>query len=169
MTLGSTAFAEGGKIPCAHVATFCAGQQQSPPFEWTGAPEGTQSYALVMRDVTVANVHWVLYDIPVSTSSLPVNVARDTRTPVPPAGAKQSRPPEGFGTDEFGYFGPCPVVGADEHSYTFTLYARPVATEEGVTAATTGDELAAIVSTGALAVSALTGVQDAKTNTCSDE
>lgn len=166
--LESTAFADGETIPCAHVASFCGGGQTSPPLSWSAGPVGTQSYALVVRDVTVSNVHWVLYDIPAATLAVDA-VQRNTRTPNPPAGAKQSKPPASFGDSTFGWFGPCPIAGANQHSYTFTLYARPTATEAGVDADTSGDALAAQVSTGALASSELTGVQDAKQNACSDD
>lgn len=171
-TLHSDAFAEGAKIPCNHVASFCVPQgqtsQQSPPFSWTEGPSGTQSYALVMRDDTVSNVHWVLYDIPADVRSLPLAVQRGPRSPAVPAESKQSQPPSSFGDPSFGYFGPCPVAGPAAHTYSFTLYARPTTQEAGASEGSTVDQLAALVSTGALGETRWTGTQDAKAGQCSN-
>lgn len=52
------------------------GESASPPLEWSGAPAGTQSYALVMHHVDPEGVtkwYWILYDIPASVRSLPRN------------------------------------------------------------------------------------------------
>ena len=168
MHLETLAFADGEKIPCTHVAAYCGGQQQSPPFTWTAGPAGTQSYAIVVRDTTVDNVHWVLYDIPVNVLALPANVQRLVESPAIPAGSKQSKPPEDFGTTEYGWFGPCPIAGEPQHTYTFTLYARPTANEAVVGEPEVGT-LAALVTSGALAVSELTGTQDAKMGQCSND
>lgn len=49
----------------------------SPPLQWSGAPHGTKSYALIMDHVTPdgdRKWYWTLYDIPVSAASLPKNV-----------------------------------------------------------------------------------------------
>ncbi len=49
----------------------------SPPLAWTGSPEGTKSYALIMDHVTSdgdRKWYWTVYDIPGSASSLPKNV-----------------------------------------------------------------------------------------------
>ncbi len=166
MQLTSTAFVENGKIPCTHVASFCGGGQTSPPLAWTAGPVGTQSYALVMRDVTVANVHWVLYDIPADVTA--VDAVARVYQPNPPAGAKQSQPPASFGDSTYGWFGPCPIAGTAQHTYSFTLYARATATLAGVSQNTSGANLAALVADGALASSVLNGTQDAKQNTCSN-
>ncbi|MCB1211780.1 MAG: YHYH protein, partial [Verrucomicrobiales bacterium] len=49
----------------------------SPPLQWSGAPEGTKGYALIMDHVTPdgdRKWYWTIYDIPASTTSLPKNV-----------------------------------------------------------------------------------------------
>lgn len=168
MTLTSTAFNEGGKLPCAHVASYCAGQQTSPPLAWTAGPAGTQSYAIVMRDDTLPNVHWVLYDIPAAVTSLAANVQRDVFEPNPPAGSKQSKPPGSFGDNTRGYFGACPVNGAAQHTYSFTVYARPTAQLglNGDPDDISSETLAAAVTNGALASATITTVQDAKQGVC---
>jgi Raf kinase inhibitor-like YbhB/YbcL family protein len=55
----------------------CDGAGTSPPVQWTGAPAGTQSFAVIMHHVDPEGVikwYWVLYDIPASVTSLPENV-----------------------------------------------------------------------------------------------
>ena len=51
MTLTSTAFADGAKIPAKYTQ---AGEEVSPPLAWSGAPEGTASFVVMMHDVDTA-------------------------------------------------------------------------------------------------------------------
>jgi len=49
----------------------------TPPLEWSGAPAGTTSYALIMHhtDARGENIsYWVLYNIPADVRALPGNV-----------------------------------------------------------------------------------------------
>lgn len=113
LTLKSPAFANGGRIPSAHT---CEGADKAPLLEWSGAPAGTKSFALIVDDPDAPDpkapkmtyVHWVLYDIPAGTSRL------DGSTP---PGARD-------GLNDWkktGYGGPCPPIG--RHRYFFKLYA----------------------------------------------
>jgi hypothetical protein len=116
-TLTSTAFAANGSIPAVHT---CDGTNVSPPLTWTDAPAGTQSYAVVMRDLSLGaspNYHWVIYDIPAATTSLPQAV-ESVASPSIPAGAKQTY--WSFGA-QYSYRGPCPPSGT--HDYQFTVYS----------------------------------------------
>ena len=45
--IASTAFSNGGMIPKKFT---CDGPDVSPPLRWTGALDGTQSFALIMDD-----------------------------------------------------------------------------------------------------------------------
>jgi hypothetical protein len=77
----------------------------SPELHWTGAPSGTQSFAIVLVDATFGQAHWVLWNIPASVTMLPANVAKDTAMPAVPAGSQQAN--ANFATEEGdGYFGP---------------------------------------------------------------
>lgn len=125
-TLTSTAFVDGGKMALKYANGFCTppGSNLSPPLAWSGAPAGTMTFALVMRDVTLGgsdNFHWTIFDIPAGTSSLPEGVAQGA-APAVPAGSKQIADSFAAGT---GYLGPCPPAGS--HDYVFTLYALNVA------------------------------------------
>ena len=104
-------------------ANTCTGGSHSPPFDWTAGPAATMSYAIVLTDKSISYRHWVLWDIPASTTSLPADLAR-TATLTMPMGAKQVS----IGT---GYAGPCPPTGT--HTYEFALYAVNVSPLPGVT------------------------------------
>src|SRR5713101_5929051 len=65
--IASTAFSNGGTIPKKFT---CDGPDVSPPLRWTGAPQGTQSFALIVDDPDAPVgtwVHWVLYNLPANT------------------------------------------------------------------------------------------------------
>ena len=72
--LRSSAMADNGELP----KTFTGdGDGVTPPLEWSGAPAGTRSYALVMHhtDAQGANVsYWILFNIPADKQGLPQNV-----------------------------------------------------------------------------------------------
>lgn len=114
MDLKSTVFSEGGMIPAKYT---CDGQDCSPPLSWDKVPAGTKSFALICDDPDAPVgtwVHWVYYNIPAGTSSLPEHVATKEN---PPEGGTQ-------GMNDFrktGYGGPCPPSGV--HRYYFKLYA----------------------------------------------
>jgi Raf kinase inhibitor-like YbhB/YbcL family protein len=104
----SATFEEGTTIPVKYT---CDGEDISPPLAWSGVPEGTQSLVLISDDPDAPVgtwVHWVLFDLPADTNSLPEGV-------------------QGMGTDgnnswrRPGYGGPCPPSGT--HRYFFKLYA----------------------------------------------
>ena len=112
--LQSSAFAEGRPVPVRHT---CDDADLSPELSWSGAPEGTVTYAILMEDPDAPGrtfVHWVYYDIPADTTELPEAIAGDDR-PVP-GGTQGSN---SFGN--VGYGGPCPPGGT--HRYFFTVYA----------------------------------------------
>jgi Raf kinase inhibitor-like YbhB/YbcL family protein len=117
-TLTSTAFAPNGPIPAKYT---CEGADTSPPLQWSGAPNNTKSFALIVDDPDAPDpakpqrvyVHWVVYDIPASATKLPENAAKSGL----PSGALQ-------GSNDWGkqtYGGPCPPIG--RHRYFFKLSA----------------------------------------------
>jgi Raf kinase inhibitor-like YbhB/YbcL family protein len=105
----------GGVNACS--VNGAAGGNESPELSWTGAPEGTRSFVVVLYDVTASFTHWGMYNIPGSANGLPQN-----------AGVAGSS----YGmqvVNDFGlgpqYDGPCPPanVAPDRHKYVFTVYA----------------------------------------------
>lgn len=146
MTVESKAFEHEGPIPPRY---SCDGQDVSPQLAWSGAPDGTASYAILMEDPDAPGgtfVHWVYYDIPADTSELPEAIAGDER-PVP--GGTQ-------GTNSFGsvgYGGPCPPGGT--HRYFFTVYALDV--ELGLAPGVTKDDFLDAAESHVLAQGTLMG------------
>lgn len=126
----STAFDRGSRIPKRHTGD---GEDLSPPFSWEGVPAATASLALVCDDPDAPGktwAHWVLYDLPAATRSLPEGIpARETL----PDGSKQGR--NDFG--KIGYGGPSPPRGHGDHHYHFKVYAldRPLGLAPGATKA----------------------------------
>ncbi|HEX9174175.1 MAG TPA: YbhB/YbcL family Raf kinase inhibitor-like protein [Telluria sp.] len=121
LTLSSTAFDAGGKIPAKYT---CDGANMSPPLAWTGVPPGTRSLALIIDDPDAPDpaaprmtwVHWVLYDLPPDAAGLPEGAQTDQL----PRGAR-------VGSNDWkkaGYGGPCPPIG--RHRYFHKLYALDV-------------------------------------------
>lgn len=100
----------------------CTGQNMSPSLKWTGAPAGAKSFALNLYDPDAPTGsgfwHWIAFNIPVSTTSLPKN-AGDVKEKLMPEGVIQSRNDYGF----TGYGGMCPPQGDKPHHYTLTVYA----------------------------------------------
>ena len=118
LTLSSAAFKHQGKIPAEYT---CEGADLSPPLAWTGAPESTKSFALMVDDPDAPDpkapkmtwVHWILYNIPHAASRLAESAAIGGL----PAGTLE-------GINDWkrtGYGGPCPPIG--EHRYFHKLYA----------------------------------------------
>ena len=126
-TLTSSDIRAGGTIAATQVFNSfgCSGGNVSPALSWSGAPAGTQSFALLVHDPDAPTGsgwwHWVVYNIPAGTSALAAG-AGDARKNLLPAGAVQGR--TDFGTA--GYGGPCPPPGKPHH-YHFTLYALKTA------------------------------------------
>lgn len=136
----------GRPMPRRHSAY---GEDVSPAIEWSGAPEGTQSFVVLMEDPDAKRqkpfVHWVAYDIPAESDSLPMAIPGAPRLEAPVAGMLQGK--NGRGT--VGYFGPRPPVGDPPHHYHFQVFAldrtlglEPGASREEVVRAMAGRVLA---------------------------
>ncbi len=117
LSLTSTTFRNGEKIPRKYT---CDGEDTSPPISWSGAPNGTKSYAIILEDPDAPGgtfTHWVLYDLPANVTALPEGAGKKRNHN---EGSKQ-------GVNDFGrigYSGPCPPGGT--HRYIFRLYALDV-------------------------------------------
>lgn len=115
LQLSSPSFS--GTIPDRYAS--CSGQTgNSPALTWAAPPAGTRTFALVVTDPDApfgTFTHWLLWNLPADTRSLPEGVPTEPRLP---SGARQGR--NSFG--KLGYGGPCPPGGA-AHRYLFDLYA----------------------------------------------
>jgi Raf kinase inhibitor-like YbhB/YbcL family protein len=112
-TLISSAYSEGAMIPEDHA---CPAPDVQPALEWLNPPVGTQSYVLVLIDDTINFTHWVAFNIPAATTSLPQGASDDGLLP---GGASEA---QAYCRQ---YCGPCPQT---RHTYTFRVYALDVAT-----------------------------------------
>ena len=139
-TVQSSAFQNGGSIPKKFT---CEAADVSPELTWSGAPEKTQSFALIADDPDAPMgswVHWVIYDLPANTAKLPEGVPNQEQA----ASGAQGKNSSG----KIRYGGPCPPPGKP-HRYFFKLYAldsklnlKPGARKPEVEAAMKGHVLA---------------------------
>ena len=108
--LRSPEVVDGGVLPKDYTGD---GSSSTLPLQWSGAPVGTRSFALIMHHIPPGNAakwYWVLYDIPANVTSLPKNV-------------------KGIGTlggnsvnRDIGY-APPHSKGPGAKKYTYTVYA----------------------------------------------
>lgn len=114
LELKSTSFEPGGNIPKKHTGE---GEDVSPALKWSTVPDGTKSFAIVCHDPDAplikeghyGFVHWVLYNIPASVTSLPEGVDNYT------IGVHDG--------DGDGYMGPMPPKKHGSHTYYFMVFA----------------------------------------------
>jgi Raf kinase inhibitor-like YbhB/YbcL family protein len=115
LTIASSAFKEGDTIP---VKFTCKGQGVSPELKWNGIPGKTASFTIIAEDPDAprgAFTHWLLFNLPAYTNSLPEDVPAEGQLS---GGALQGKNDAGG----LGYYGPCPPPGKP-HRYYFKLYA----------------------------------------------
>ena len=93
LSVTSSAFSQGGRIPQQYAAAACEGKNLSLPLKWSRAPGLTQSLVLSVYDPDAGGGagfwHWIVYDNSAGTRAR---------------------------------FGPCPPHGTPHH-YRFTVYA----------------------------------------------
>lgn len=110
LKLRSPAFEGHKSIPDRHTSN---GENVAPALEWSGAPDGTKAFAIVIHDPDAPLVdgftHWVAYGIP------------GDATGVPEGGKGVVNGTNSLG--EVGYTGPAPPPGHGPHHYYFWVYA----------------------------------------------
>lgn len=115
LSLSSTAFKEGDKIPVKYT---CDGQDISPPLVWGQPPQKTQAFALIADDPDAPGgvfTHWILFNIPGNVRQIEEGIPAQEQLQ---NGALHGK--NDFG--RIGYGGPCPPRGP-AHRYRFTVYA----------------------------------------------
>jgi Raf kinase inhibitor-like YbhB/YbcL family protein len=148
MEVTSPSFGQGARVPQQFT---CKGRDVSPALSWSGAPDGTKSFALIMDDPDAPVgtwVHWVAYDIPAEETGL-----REEAAPGPGLGTSGLQGKNSWG--RLGYGGPCPPTG--QHRYFFKVYALDVASL-GLPAGASKDEVLAAMKGHVLAQGQLKGV-----------
>jgi len=109
---------DGGQIPVRYTQ---AGDEDSPPLQWSNAPEGVVSFALVMHDVDAAigpgtddMLHWLVWNIPGTQAALPGSV---------PRAAQMANGTRQISATAPGYRGPGAAAAGPPHHYVFELFA----------------------------------------------
>lgn len=103
----------------------------SPELNWSGAPAGTKSFAIVLQDLTNGMAHWVLWNIPGSATKLDKNVPKGSAMPATPAGSQQCN--ANFAAGD-GYFGPgsrCNVYELVVYALSTPMFSPSPATDAG--------------------------------------
>jgi Raf kinase inhibitor-like YbhB/YbcL family protein len=118
LTVVSSSFPKGGAIPARHTE-YADGV--APALSWTTVPNA-KSYVVIMEDPDAKPVtpvvHWLAWNIPASTTSLPEGLQEQARL-TEPEGVLQGRTTHG----SLGWYGPHPPVGDPAHHYHFQVYA----------------------------------------------
>ncbi|HTE44627.1 MAG TPA: YbhB/YbcL family Raf kinase inhibitor-like protein [Gemmatimonadaceae bacterium] len=155
MTLTSSAWNDGAAIPVKYSQ---AGEEVSPPLVWSGAPDSTVSFVLIVHDANAAIgnglddlLQWMVWNIPGPARALPEGVPQGGQIP---DGARQISATGPY------YRGPAAPSSGPAHHYLFELYALdamldipavgapPPATRAAVVAAMAGHVRAKAVSVG---------------------
>jgi Raf kinase inhibitor-like YbhB/YbcL family protein len=110
LKLEADAFDTHGSIPARHAGD---GEDVAPALSWSGVPDGTESFAVVVHDPDAPLVdgftHWLAYGIPGDARSLPEG------------GGLLVEGRNSFGNTT--YNGPAPPPGHGPHHYYFWIYA----------------------------------------------
>jgi Raf kinase inhibitor-like YbhB/YbcL family protein len=127
--LASTTVRNGAPLPLAQLSKLLGvpgGRDISPQLAWSGFPPETRSFVVSMYDPQAPTGsgfwHWVVIDIPRTTTSLPLDAgAADSRTL--PVGALQLADDAGLHQ----YVGGAPPARSGVHDYYITVTALDVA------------------------------------------
>ncbi|WP_371493579.1 YbhB/YbcL family Raf kinase inhibitor-like protein [Kitasatospora sp. NBC_00374] len=127
-TVTSTTVTDGAPLPPEQYSGIFGvpgGKDASPQLSWSGAPEGTKSYAVTVYDADAPSGsgfwHWAVADIPATVTDLPESAGDDTGSGLPegafqlPNDARAAR-----------YIGAAPPAGHGPHRYFTVVHALDV-------------------------------------------
>ncbi|MDQ1039098.1 Raf kinase inhibitor-like YbhB/YbcL family protein [Streptomyces sp. V3I8] len=126
-TVTSTTVADGAAWPPEQLASgLPGGKDLSPQLSWSGAPDGTRSYAVTVHDPDAPTGsgfwHWAVADIPATVTELPEG-AGDDSGPGLPEGAYQLPNDARLAR----YLGAAPPAGHGPHRYSVVVHALDTA------------------------------------------
>jgi Raf kinase inhibitor-like YbhB/YbcL family protein len=146
LQLSSTGFLMSGS-DLIFPASASYPMDHSPPFEWSGAPPTTKSFALTFVDESNGATKWVLWDIPATLNRLPGDISKAENPPEVPGSSQRGS------LGRTGYSGPG-VAGPPLHVYQFVLWALDVQKLPNTAGLTTVDLRTKLLPMHALAKSA---------------
>jgi Raf kinase inhibitor-like YbhB/YbcL family protein len=125
-TVTSTSVTDGTALPPEQMsAGLPGGKDLSPQLSWSGAPEGTKSYAVTVYDPDAPTGsgfwHWAVADIPAGVTELPAGAGDDTGSGLPEGAfqvlndARMAR-----------FIGAAPPAGHGPHRYFIVVHALDV-------------------------------------------
>ncbi len=128
LSVSSISFSDGSTLPleqCSGRMGVHGGRDISPQLSWSGAPQGTLSYAISVHDPDAPGAggfwHWAAVDIPASVTSLSSGAGAEDGASLP-SGAKQLK----NDGDSVGYLGAAPPRGHGLHHYIVRVHALDV-------------------------------------------
>ncbi|UVJ39678.1 YbhB/YbcL family Raf kinase inhibitor-like protein [Arthrobacter sp. CJ23] len=123
----SASFKDGETLPRDQRSGLfgAGGKDISPQLSWSGAPQGTRSFAVTLLDPDAPGAgsfwHWAVLNLPADTAELPAGAgSRDGS--LLPAGAFQLKNDGGFP----GYLGAAAPPGHGPHRYIVAIHALDV-------------------------------------------
>ncbi|MER7982935.1 YbhB/YbcL family Raf kinase inhibitor-like protein [Streptomyces sp. NPDC095817] len=125
-TVTSTTVTDGAAWPPEQCSSgLPGGKDISPQLSWSGAPNGTKSYAVTIYDPDAPTGsgfwHWAVADIPATVTELSEGAGDDTGSQLP-KGAYQlpndARVPH--------YIGAAPPAGHGQHRYFIVVHALDI-------------------------------------------
>ncbi|WP_026553208.1 YbhB/YbcL family Raf kinase inhibitor-like protein [Arthrobacter sp. H20] len=127
-TLTSTDIEDNQPLDAKHasgVMGIPGGKDLSPQLSWSEFPEGTKSFAVTVYDPDAPTAsgfwHWAVFNLPVSTTSLPSGAGVEGSTELPDR-AIQLRNDGGYN----GFIGAAPPAGHGPHHYHVVVHAVDV-------------------------------------------
>jgi len=124
----STDVKDGQSLALAQLSAMTGingAQDLSPQLSWSGAPQGTKSYAVTVYDPDAPTGsgfwHWAVANIPAIVTELPTGAGDDTGSGLPkgaiqlPNDARLAR-----------YIGAAPPIGQGAHRYLIVIHALDV-------------------------------------------
>ncbi|WP_063733642.1 YbhB/YbcL family Raf kinase inhibitor-like protein [Streptomyces sp. RTd22] len=127
-TVTSTTVTDGTTLAAEQLSGIFGvpgGKDISPQLSWSGAPEGTKSYAVTVYDPDAPTGsgfwHWAVADIPAAVTELPEGAGEETGSSLPegafqlPNDARAAR-----------FIGAAPPAGHGPHRYFIVVHALDV-------------------------------------------
>lgn len=161
LTVTSHDLVDGAAIDRRHIADAdfgLDGDNLSPHLAWSGAPEGTRSFAVTCFDPDAPTGsgfwHWVLFDIPASVTELATGAASGDLSGLPDGAIHAAND-----TGNTRYTGPFPPPGHGPHRYIFAVHALGLDTL-GLDSSASPAVVGFTMGTSTLARGVLTGIHE---------